>query len=165
MGGHRVVPGACEPTGHVLDVGVDAELLGDDHDGAACRHAAGFRKCFVARHGAIRADEVEGADLHSSTTMPVSPVPVQYVAKSGDAAHRRFLGGRPGHRGCSRSDRPAETAKTAETAECADTDTDTGDAESVAGQPEAAGAPSPGHDVPSEADEQHTDCLLYTSDA
>ncbi|HZM53487.1 MAG TPA: prepilin peptidase [Acidimicrobiales bacterium] len=84
----------------------------------------------------------------------LDPIGQQLADRSRAADDRRHEEERAGERA---PPRPAETAKTAETAECADTDTDTGDAESVAGQPEAAGAPSPGHDVPSGADEQHTE--------
>ncbi|HEY4948225.1 MAG TPA: hypothetical protein VII19_10020, partial [Acidimicrobiales bacterium] len=68
----------------------------------------------------------------------LDPIGQQLADRSRAADDRRHEEERAGERA---PPRPAETAKTAETAECADTDTDTdtGDAESVAGQPEAAG--------------------------
>src|SRR5664280_134128 len=79
----------------------------------------------------------------------LDPIGQQLADRSRAADDRRHEEERAGERA------PHRPAETAETAECADTDT--GDAESVAGQPEAAGAPSLGHDVPSGADEQHTE--------
>jgi leader peptidase (prepilin peptidase)/N-methyltransferase len=80
----------------------------------------------------------------------LDPIGQQLADRSRAADDRRHEEERAGERA---PHRPAETAECADT----DTDTDTGDAESVAGQPEAAGAPSPGHDVRSGADEQHAE--------